>query len=448
MPFNRFRTNSFFPLITATAKGKTSLLTVRRYKSRFTEDKAYMQFQNTTATRKIFQLRKRIRAVAGGTSASKTISILVWLIDYAQSTKNELISVVSESYPHLLGGAMLDFENIMKSQGYWQDASWVRNPRTVYMFETGSKIEFISVDEYGKAHGPRRDVLFINEANNLDYKIVDQLITRTKKIVWMDWNPSSEFWFYTEMKPNRDDIDFITLTYKDNEALDSVMVAEIEGHQYNKSWWQVYGLGQLGEVEDIIYPNWQEIIEVPKEARLERRYLDYGYTNDPTEIGDIYKWNDSWVMDELLYQTRMLNPAIIDFLKSQPEQVMVAADSAEPKSNDELALGGVAIIPALKGPDSVWYGIQKVQQQKIFYTARSRNIRRERLAYIWLRDRNGQLVRTSKGHTVPIGTLNHHMDGIRYGFESMLMSMPSDIIRRQSQHFERVASSQHLNSTK
>lgn len=175
---------------------------------------AVLQFKDTKATKKIFSLSKRIRAVAGGTSASKTISILVWIIDYAQSTRNELISVVSESYPHLEKGSMLDFENIMKAQGYWQDERWHSTKHT-YTFESGTKLEFFSPDTYGKAHGPRRDILFINEANNLEFKIVDQLITRTRKIVWMDWNPSSEFWFYTEMFNVRDDIDFITLTYLD-----------------------------------------------------------------------------------------------------------------------------------------------------------------------------------------------------------------------------------------
>lgn len=402
-----------------------------------------MQFQNTTATKKIFQLRKRIRAVAGGTSASKTISILVWLIDYAQSTKGELISVVSQSYPHLLGGAMLDFENIMKAQGYWEDARWVRNPRTTYTFETGSKIEFISVDEYGKAHGPRRDILFINECNNLDYKIVDQLITRTRKIVWLDWNPSSEFWFYTDLLPHRkDDVDFITLTYKDNEALDSISVKDIESHQYNKTWWQVYGLGQLGEVEGKIYTNWLQIDEVPKEARLERRYLDYGYTNDPTAIGDIYKWNDSWIIDEQLYQTGMLNNQIRDFIKNLAVQVPVAADSAEPKSNDELSLGGITILPARKGKDSVNAGIQLVKQQKIFITRRSRNIWKEYMSYLWMVDKDGKVL------NIPIGTWNHHMDGIRYGFESMLMSISTDIVKAQNRHFERVQGSQHQNSAK
>ena len=155
------------------------------------EDKA-LQFKDTTATKKIFQLKQRIRAVCGGTSASKTISILVWCIDYSQSTENQITSVVSESYPHLEKGAMLDFEHIMKDRGYWDDKRW-NGTKHVYTFETGSKVEFLAVDTYGKAHGPRRDNLFLNECNNLSYAIVDQLIIRTRNIVWMDWNPTNEF---------------------------------------------------------------------------------------------------------------------------------------------------------------------------------------------------------------------------------------------------------------
>ena len=240
-----------------------------------------LKIKDTTATRKIFKLKKRIRAVAGGTSASKTISILVWLIDYAQTTKGELLTVVSESFPHLSGGAMKDFETIMKSQGYWKDEQWVKTPKPTYTFETGTQLEFLTVDSYSKAHGPRRDVLFMNECNGMEYKIADQLITRTRKIVWLDWNPSSEFWFYTEMLPNRNDIDFITLTYKDNEALDETTIAEIESHKHNKNWWRVYGLGQLGEIEGRIYTGWNIIDEIPHTARLERRGLDFGYSVDP-----------------------------------------------------------------------------------------------------------------------------------------------------------------------
>ncbi len=198
-------------------------------------------------------LTKRIRAVSGGTSASKTISILVWLIDYCQSVDSQICTVVAESVPHLMLGAIRDFQNIMKSNGYWSDKNW-NETKHIYTFSTRSFIEFISFDKFGKAHGPRRDILFLNEANNIPYIIADQLITRTRKIVWMDWNPSEEFWFYTEMQGKRDDIDFITLNYLDNEALDQVTVKEIESHKENKNWWQVYGLGQLGVIAARIYP--------------------------------------------------------------------------------------------------------------------------------------------------------------------------------------------------
>jgi len=230
-------------------------------------------FQDTTATKKIFQLNRRIRAVCGGTSASKTVSILVWCIDYAQNTKNKLISVVSESFPHLSGGAMLDFENIMKGNGFWNDSRWVKSPRPVYTFAGGSKIEFISVDTYGKAHGPRRDVLFINEAVNLPYNIADQLITRTREVIWLDWNPSTEFWYYTEIK-DRVDHDFITLTYLDClNVLSENILQSIESKKHRKNWWLVYGLGQLGITEGRIYTGWQEIDEIPHEARLWRKKL-------------------------------------------------------------------------------------------------------------------------------------------------------------------------------
>src|SRR2546423_3999492 len=248
------------------------------------------KIQDTTATKKVFSLKKRIRGVSGGTSASKTVSIVIWCIDYAQTVKNEIVSIVSESYPHLSLGAMRDFETIMRDRGYWKDEFWNKTKHT-YTFETGTIIEFLSIDTYGKAHGPRRDVLFINECNNLPYNIVDQLITRTRKIVWLDWNPITEFWFYTEMLGRRDDIDFLTLTYLDNEALDDISKSEIEAHRNNKIWWQVYGLGQLGEVETRIYTGWQIIDNIPHEARLERYGLDFGYSNDPTAIVAIYSYN-------------------------------------------------------------------------------------------------------------------------------------------------------------
>lgn len=375
-----------------------------------------LHFKDTTATKKIFDMRKRIRAVAGGTSASKTISILVWLIDYSQrkQSRPKISHVVSETFPHLETGAMLDFQTIMKDRGYWKEERW-HDTHHEYTFETGNKLRFMSVDTYGKAHGPRRDVLFVNEANNLDYKIVDQLITRTREIVWLDWNPSEEFWFYTEMKPNREDIDFITLTYLDNEALDKNTVAEIESHKNNKAWWQVYGLGQLGEIETRIYRGWKlDLDEIPYGARLERYGLDFGYSNDPTTIVAIYYYDGGYVLDEILYQKGMLNKQIADTLNVQEKKALVIADSAEPKSIDEIRLYGVNIQSAIKGPGSITKGIQLVQGKNISVTRRSTNIIKEYRNYVWITDKDGKIINE------PIDLNNHTMDAIRYAFNSIL----------------------------
>lgn len=322
--------------------------------------------------------------------------------------KNEIVSVVSESFPHLEDGAIRDFQNIMKAQGYWKEDLW-HGTKHEYTFETGTVIEFTSVDTFGKAHGPRRDVLFVNECNNLDYKIVDQLITRTRKIVWLDWNPSEEFWFYTEMKPNRDDIDFITLTYLDNEALDPVSVAEIESHKNNKHWWQCYGLGQLGTVEGRIYRDWEIIEKIPHEARLVRRGLDFGYSNDPTVIVDIYSYNGGYIIDELAYQTGLSNRQIADIIRSREDRVLVMADSAEPKSIDEISGYGVNIMSAAKGAGSVTQGIQFVQAQRISVTQRSTNVIRCYRNYLWKTDKNGKILNE------PEHTFSDPMDAIRYG---------------------------------
>jgi phage terminase large subunit len=374
-------------------------------------------YQNTTATKKIFSLKKRIRAVCGGTSASKTISILFWLIDYSQVKHSRIkrCSVVSESYPHLEGGAIFDFKNIMQDKGYWKDANW-NGTRHIYTFETGNELQFFSPDTYGKAHGPRRDVLFVNEANNLSYIIVDQLMTRTRETVWMDWNPSNEFWFYTDLLPNRSDIDFITLTYLDNEALDATTVAEIESHKHNKNWWKVYGLGQLGEVEGRIFKDWAIVDEVPHHAKLVARWLDFGYSNDPTSIGSIYYYDGGYIAEEELYQKGMLNKPIADFLGNLPDpQTIVVADSAEPKSIAEIKSHGINIIGVSKtkgeskADNFVKWSIGLVQDQRFSVTKTSLNTIKEYRSYMWLTDKDGKILNEEDPKCA-----NHSMAGIRY----------------------------------
>jgi phage terminase large subunit len=372
--------------------------------------------KDTSATRRIFDLKKRIRAVTGGTAASKTISILIWLIDYCQSQKNKdkLATVVSESYPRLEKGAMRDFEVIMKDRGYWKDRLW-NNTKHIYTFETGNKLEFMSVDTYGKAHGPRRHILFVNECNNLAYNIVDQLIIRTKEVIWLDWNPVAEFWFYTDMMITREkDLDFITLTYKDNEALDQITIDEIESHRNNKAWWTVYGLGQLGQLEGRIYTNWQIINQIPHEARLERYGLDFGYSNDPTVIIAIYRYNDGFILDEITYQKGLSNKTIADTFINQP-RALVIADSAEPKSIDEIKGYGVNIIGAIKGADSVYQGIQYVQNQKISITERSIKTIKAYRNYLFITDKDGKVINDPDD---TIHEWSNSMDAVRYGLDS------------------------------
>lgn len=398
-----------------------------------------MEFLPTTALKKLLSLNKKIRDVRGSTGAGKTIGITAWDIDYAQSVPNQVIDIVSTSYPHLEQGVMRDFKNIMQAQRYWRDNEW-NETHHYYTFPNKSQIHFQSYDKLGKAHGPRRDVLHLNEANYLPWAVVDQLLTRTRKIAWCEYNPSTEFWMQEHLIGRRDDVESLKLTYKDNEGLSEAEIKEIESHKHNASWWKVYGEGEFGDIEGLIYKDWKVIEGVPQEAKLVRRWLDYGYSNDPTAIGDIYKWNDSYVLDEVLYQKGLLNKQIADVILNLPS-VPVAADSAEPKSNDELKLYGLTIIPAKKGKDSVNSGIQLVQQQKIFVTQRSVNIIKERQNYMWMTD-----PKTGKTINEPIPTWNHHMDGIRYAFGTL--DGGEDASRQLQEHLMLNRDRIHLNEMK
>lgn len=356
-------------------------------------------------------MTKRLRIIQGGSSAGKTIAIILILINYAQSNKGKLISVVSETMPHLKKGAMRDFLNIMEGHGYYKEANWNRTD-SIYTFETGSKIEFFGADSSDKVRGPRRNVLFINEANNVSYETYTQLAIRTDEDIYIDYNPVSEFWVHNEIIPKLEH-DFVILTYKDNEGLPDTIVKEIESRQGNKNFWLVYGLGQLGETEGRIYKDWQEIDEIPHEAKLVRYGLDFGYTNDPTAIVAIYYYNGGYILDEVTYQKGLSNKQIADILNNR-ERVLVIADSAEPKSIDEIASYGINIIPCEKGSGSISQGIQYVQDQRISYTKRSYNIKKEYGNYLWIVNRDGKIINE------PDGGFDHILDAVRYGIQSLV----------------------------
>lgn len=394
-----------------------------------------MLFTITTATKKVMGMQKRIRALQGGTSASKTISILQHNIHLSQTDKTPKISsVVSESLPHLKKGAMRDFLNIMQGHEYYEEHRWNRTD-SIYTFRTGSIMEFFGADQSGKVRGPRRDRLFCNEINNLSFDIFEQLEVRTRDIIWLDWNPSAEFWFYHELLPvwgknedgervlesGRDDVEHMILTYLDNEALEPSIVASIEQRKNRPGWWKVYGLGQLGEVDGKIYKDWNIVDEVPHEAKLERFGLDFGYSNDPTAIVAIYRYNDGLLFDEIMFRKGMSNKQIADVLLNQESSALVVADNSEPKSIDELASYGVAVMPCVKGQRTktdINPDIALVQDQRISVTKRSVNIINEYRNYLWEVDKDGKIL------NIPEHAFSHTMDAIRYGITSMPRLVP------------------------
>lgn len=363
-----------------------------------------MLFSATTATKKVIGLNKRIRLLAGGTSASKTISVLLYLIAKCQTDKTPtLTSIVSESFPHLKRGAMRDFLNILQAHNYYDDARWNKSDYT-YTFETGSKIEFFSADMPSKVRGPRRDRLFCNEVNNIAKESWEQLLLRTREFAIADWNPTTDFFMYEDYGlhdehdvPYADDADtdFLILTYKDNESLEPAIVGEIEKRQINKQWFRVYGEGKRGEVEGKIFKGWKIIENIPHEARLERRGLDFGYTNDPTVIVNIYYYNGGYILDEVVYRTGMLNKDIGDMLLAQTNpSTLTIADSAEKKSIDEIAMRGIPIIGVVKRPGYVRRNsenslIDWVQTQQISITKRSTNLIKSYRNFMWQTDKEG-----------------------------------------------------------
>lgn len=334
----------------------------------------------------------------------------------AQSDKEaRLTSIVAESIPHLKRGAMRDFKRIMMDHHYWKDANWNVQDST-YTFETGSQIEFFSVDQHEKVRGARRDRLFINEANNVSFEAFEQLEIRTNEFVYLDWNPANEFWYYTELRGQRDDIEEVTLTYKDNEALPEAIVKSLETRKERKNWWKVYGLGQLGEIESRIFTGWKIVDEVPHEARRVGRWLDFGYSNDPASIGDIYYYNGGYIAHELLYQKGMKNRPLAEFLLNQEDpQTLVIADSAEPKSIDEIREYGVNIIGVSKKKGEskeksfVKWSISIVQDQKMSVTKSSVNTVKEYRNYLWLENKDGKIINEEDPMCA-----NHSMRGIAY----------------------------------
>lgn len=388
-------------------------------------------FRYTTAIAKLRQMKKRIKVVPGGTSGGKTYGILPILIDRCIKNPGTDCSVVSETVPHLRKGALKDFLRIMQSTGRYIESHYNKS-LLQYTFSNGSYIEFFSADQESRVRGPRRKILYINECNNVDFEVYHQLATRTSDEIWLDFNPSNQFWVHDELKDDPD-AEWLVLTYKDNEALSESIIKEIEKAKdkayfdptiggdklfqptniksyYWHNWWKVYGLGMLGSLEGVIFTNWSQIATIPKDAKLIGYAIDFGYTNDPSTLIGAWSWNGTVIWDQMLYRKGLKNSDLAHIMRSMgvKSKDYVVADSAEPKSIAEINMYGFHVVGAVKGRDSINFGIDVLQDKDFYVTQRSTDLITELRSYMWDQDKTG------KSLNKPIDAFNHCIDPMRY----------------------------------
>ncbi len=358
--------------------------------------------------------KKRIAINEGGTSSSKTYSILQLLVKIAKDSGFPLeISVVSESLPHLKRGCLRDFKNILGDE--FKD-KWMNKTDFRYTFPNGSFIEFFSADNSEKCRGPRRDILYINECNHVSKMAYDELEVRTRMFIFLDFNPVSEFWAH-EMQ-GWPEVEWIHSTYlQARHVLPIQVVRSIESRrERDPNWWRIYGLGLVGNLEGLVHPNFKTVKALPEGGRIFFG-LDFGYTNDPTVlVQNVFKDNAIY-SHQLIYETGLKNNQIANRMEQlgvKKGWKNIWADSAEPKSIDEILAYGFNIKPSVKGPDSLYAGIQFVNQFDQYWTEESLECIKEQRNYRYLQDKNGKWLNE------PIDDWNHGMDARRYGVYSEL----------------------------
>lgn len=383
-----------------------------------------MTIARTTALTKIEQTLYEptfYKVIQGGMSSSKTFSIMILLVGYAESCPNSLITVAGMTYSHLATGSMRDFQKIMKETKRWDDTCFNKSAK-IYRFKNGSQIEFLSTDNMS-SRGPRRDVLFVNEANGLPFETFDQLASRTRDFAIIDYNPSAKFWAHEELvekQPER--TSFITLTYLDNEALSQQERENIESRKPKEgeepsNFWIVYGLGQIGSLEGNIYSGWEEspsAVNITEHGRLVRYGLDFGFSNDETALVAVYEMEDGKTgLVEKIYRKGILGSQYAEVLRGAgiDPNVLIVADAARPEIIAEIRNAGFRIVGADKNAGSVKRGIDRVCQRQIVYYGS--NLKREYLSYAWRKKRTGEVL------DEPQDGMDHALDSARYAIDDL-----------------------------
>lgn len=367
-------------------------------------------------TNKVFNHLKRsdkkIIVEQGGTRSGKTYNILLWVIFYyTERETNKTITICRKTFPSLRASSMRDFFEILRDQDLYNEDFHNKSSHEYYL--NGNLIEFISLDQPQKLRGRKRDLLYINEANELSYEDWQQLIFRTEGRIILDYNPSDSFhWIYDKVIP-RDDCDFFQTTYLDNPFLSAETISEIERlRDTDEDYWRTYGLGERGMSRATVFQF--GTMEIPENAKFLAYGLDFGFVNDPSALIAVYESQGNLYFDELVYRTGMTNNDIANLFTSLgiDRRSEVYADSAEPKSIEELYRRGFNIKPTTKGPDSVNAGIDIMKRYKLFITPRSTNLEKEMRNYKWVEDKNGNLLNK------PIDAFNHAIDAARYAIFS------------------------------
>ena len=365
----------------------------------------------TTAVKKLQALENRKKVIQGGTWAGKTQGIIINLINQLADTPNDDITVIAETINAVKGGALKIFKEVMMFTKNWYDDHYNGTDR-IYTFANGAKIQFTAYDSIGKAKAAgKRKKLFLNECNYIPFNIAFELIIRTSGDVWFDYNPDNEFWVHEEIV-SQPDTDFIILTYLDNETtpshkIDEFNLAREKGKtsKYWDNWCKVYLDGQPGKVEGLVYKDWSIIDQLP-DSRYVAHGLDFGYTNNPSAWVTWYLHNNERILDEEFYEFNLKNKHMANLMRPL-QQGWTWADSAEPKSIDELYDYGIKCRAAKKGKDSVSYGIDLISQEHFYVTSRSLNIIRELRSYRYSEDKFGNPGPPEKVN-------DHALDAARY----------------------------------
>jgi phage terminase large subunit len=319
-----------------------------------------------------------------------------------------VLTICRKTLPALKATAMRDFFEICEKEGIYDPAHHNKTDATYILY--GNLVEFISIDQPQKVRGRKRDFLFLNEANEIGLEDWRQLVLRTTGRIVLDYNPSDAYsWIYTHVL-TRTDASFFKTTYLDNPFLPESVVEEIERlRQADPNFWRVYGLGERAELVNAVYNHWKEVSDVPAGAKLIAYGLDFGFTNDPSALVAVYE-GDGYIFDELLYSPNMTNMDLVRAIRDLcTHGVPVVADSAEPKSIEEIRRAGINIVATKKGADSVRARIDHLRSKPMAVTSRSTNGIKELRAYTW------QITKDGNPTNFPVDANNHFLDAARYG---------------------------------